>query len=208
MAFDKMHFSSVNNQQCAGERIQTWQYESTDPLADLTAGGYFDPVRQSLEVNDLIWVVSMDPDRKVAQGRSNLTVRVNEATESQGLAAVVALPELADATTTVLEFTDLSAAQTLALPVTAAPTTVVGAYAVLLGNLEGSSSLALAVKSSDTSPKTVYSGTLAGPAAYGTELTLTAGTADTDLAYSVTVTPTAVPAGSGILRVFIQTKLA
>jgi hypothetical protein len=107
-----------------------------------------------------------------------------------------------------LEFTDLTTAQTLALPVTATPTTVVGAYAVLLGNLEGSASLALAVKSSDSTPKTVASGTLAGPAAYGTELTLTAGAADTDLAYSVTVTPASVPAGSGTLRVFIQTKLA
>jgi hypothetical protein len=158
MAFDRTYFSSVNNQQCSGERIQTWQYESVDPLSDLTAGGYFDPVRQSLQVNDSIWVVSMDPTRTVAQSRSNLTVRVNGEANGTNQSALVVLPELADTAMTVLEFSDLTTAQT--------------------------------------------------PAAYGTELTLTAGAADTDLAYSVTVTPTSVPAGSGTLRVFIQTKLA
>jgi hypothetical protein len=209
MAFDKNYFSSVNNQQCAGERIQTWQYETVDPVEDLTAGGYFAPVRQSIKVNDRIWVIQMDPTRTVAQSRYDLTVRVNEGPAGPNAVAVVAVPDLADATTTVLTFEDLSTAQTLALPVTATPTTVVGAYAVLLGSLESAASLALAVKSSDGTPKTVYSGTLAGPADYGTELTLAAGTADTDLAYSVTITPTSVPAGTvGTLQVFIQTKVA
>jgi hypothetical protein len=206
MAFDRTYFSSVNNQQCAGERIQTWQYESVDPLSDLTGGGYFDPVRQSVKVNDSIWVVSMDPTRTVAQSRSNLTVRVNGEVNGTSQSALVALPELADTTMTVLEFTSLSATDTQSLPTFPAAVKVVGAYAVLLGTLSGSSSIAVDIKSSD--PMTVYSGTLTEPVSYGTSLALTAGTADTDTAFTVTITPTSVPAGSGTLRVFIQTKLA
>jgi hypothetical protein len=208
MAFDITYFSSVNNQQCAGERIQTWQYETVDPLADLLAGNYFAEMHNSLKVNDLIWVIQMSPDRGTAQTRYNLTVRVNEMLYGPNSVAVTALPELPDTMTTVLEFNDLSAASTQALPVTVAPTSVVGAYAVLLEDLGSASSLALAIKSSDSTPKTVYSGTLAGPASYGAELTLTAGTADTDVAYSVTLTPTSVPAGGGKLLVFVQTRTA
>ncbi|MDR2030197.1 MAG: hypothetical protein LBP65_01885 [Puniceicoccales bacterium] len=206
MAFNKLYFSSISNQQVSGERIQTWQYESTDPISDLTAANYFAEMRNSLKVNDLIWVVQMDAARRVAQSRTQLTVRVNEAIDGPNAVAVTALPELSDATTTVLDFPDISATANQALPTFPAAVRVVGAYAVLLGELSGSSSLAVSVRSSD--PTTVYSGTLTAPATYGAELTLTAGTADTDTAYTVTLTPTSVPANSGALRVFVQTRAA
>jgi hypothetical protein len=206
MAFNKLYFSSISNQQVAGERIQTWQYESTDPLEELTSANYFAEVRNSLKVNDLIWVVQMDPARKIAQLRYALTVRVNEVLDGPNLVAVSAFPELADATTSVLEFANISATATLAIPTFPSAVEVVGAYAVLLGKLSGSSSLALAVKSQD--PKTVYSGTMTAPATYGAALALTPGVADTDTLFTVTMTATSVPTNSGALRVFVQTRVA
>ncbi|MDR3117593.1 MAG: hypothetical protein LBT98_03415 [Puniceicoccales bacterium] len=206
MAFNKLYFSSIANQQVAGERIQTWQYESTDPLAELVGANYFAEMHNSLKVNDLIHVIQMDATRQVAQWRHDLTVRVSEALDGPNLVAVTALPELADATTSVLEFSDIGTTATLALPTFPAAVEVVGAYAVLLGNLDGSASLALAVKSTD--PKTVYSGTITAPATYGAELTLTAGAQDTDTTFTVTLTATSVSANGGTLRVFVQTKVA
>ena len=207
MAFDKMYFSSVNNQQCAGERIQTWQYETVDQLADLLAGNYFAEVANSLHVNDLIWVIQMSADRKTAQSRTQLTVRVAEMQEGPNSLAVVALTELADATTTLVEFPNITAAATLPLPTFPAAVAVVGATAVLMGSIDTGASIAVAIKSTD--PKTVYSGTVVGPAAFGTALALAAGTADTDTAYTITMTPTSVPGGTtGTLRVFVQTKVA
>jgi hypothetical protein len=208
MAFNRLHFSSVNNQQCAGERIQTWQYETVDPMEDLIAGNYFAEIANSLHVNDLIWVIQMSPDGKTAQSRYQLTVRVDEMLEGPNSLAVVAVPELADATTSVVDFDALTATETITLPTFTSAMAVVGATAVLLGALDtAGESITLAIKSSD--PTTVYSGTLSGPSAYGTALALAAGAADTDTVYTVTMTPTSVPAGTvGTLRVFIQTKVA
>jgi hypothetical protein len=201
MAFEKLHFCSYTNQQVSGERIEAWQYESIDPQSAVISANYFAEIRQPLKVNDAVKVIEMDPARTVAQRRYDLTVRVNGGKNRTNMPAIVVLPELADATTTLLEFPNISATATIALPVFPAAVEVVGAYAVLLGILDGSSSLKVEINSTD--PKTIYSGTLTAPTTYWMSLVLAPGTADTDTAYVVKITPTSVPASAGKLSVFV-----
>jgi hypothetical protein len=203
MAFEKMKFSSVANQQVAGERIQTWQYETEDEEAEVTGSNYFREMAQSLHVNDQLHVFQME-EGALAR-RYDLTVRVNETMDGPNLSAVLALPELADGTTHALDFLDLSAAdtETITLPKSG---NVVAAHAVFLGLVgDLSANIAVAVKSV-TTPSTVSSGTMDGPLDYGQALELTAGAADPDTSFTVTVTPTNIPDGAGTLRIFLVTK--
>jgi hypothetical protein len=203
MAFDRTYFSSVNNQQCSGERIQTWQYESVDPLSKLTEANYFAPVRQSLKVNDLIWVVSMDLTRTVAQGRSNLTVRVNEEASGTSQSALVALPEEPGEATYLMEFDDLSAGLTKTLPFPVS-TRVVDAYAVFLGAPQTGSLSASVV--TNTGSVTVFSGSYAAPVSYGQLLQLTPGTPTADTLFKVSISTFGLSAASGKLQLFLLTK--
>ena len=205
MSFDISYFSSIANQQVAGERIQTWQYESIDPQADVISLNYFEEMRNSLKVNDRIEVIEMNADRSVAVRRYAVTVRVNELADGTNESAILALPDAAGESTTVLTFDDVSTASTQTV-VFAASSTLTSAYAVFLGTVGGTTAtLALAIKTGST-PVTVYSGTYTAPIGYGQVLALTAGTATAGTTFTVSATPSGVPAGSGTLKLFLSSK--
>jgi hypothetical protein len=129
-------------------------------------------------------------------------VRVNEIADGTNEDAIVALPDEYGETTTVLTFDNVSvtSVQTVVFP---ASSTLTSAHAVFLGTVEGTSAtLAIAIKTGAT-PVTVYSGTYTAPIGYGQVLPLTAGTATAGTTFTVTATPSGVPVGSGVMKLFI-----
>ncbi|MDR2677678.1 MAG: hypothetical protein LBB26_03925 [Puniceicoccales bacterium] len=204
MAFDRFYISSLSNQQVAGERIQNWQYESIDPQAEVTSLNYFADMAQSLKVNDRIVVIEMTSDRKVAVRRYALTVRVNEQADGTNENAIVALFDGVDQVATELTFDNVSATATQ-MVVYPASSTIKSAYGVFLGTVDGTTAtLAIAVKTTVSgSAVTVYSGTYTAPIGYGQVLPLTAGTATAATTFTLTITPSSVPAGSGMLKLFL-----
>ena len=206
MAFEKLEISSIANQQVANERIQSWQYETADGEDKVIATNYFEEMAKSLHINDQIRVLEKDGGN--LRRRYDLTVRVNEEMPGANLTALLALPELVDASTHVHTFTDLATVDEIlvALPRTSA---VVAAYATFLGvDKGGSASVALAVKTvnKSTTQTTVFSGTLSGVLDYGQTLALTAGSADTDTEFAVTMTPTNLGGNPATLRLFLMVK--
>jgi hypothetical protein len=205
MAFDRFYISALSNQQVAGERIQNWQYESIDPQAEVTSANYFADMEKSLKVNDHIVVIEMTPDRKVAVRRYALTVRINEQAEGTNEIAIVALPDEPGQFTTELTFDDVSIASTQVV-VFAASSTVTFAHAVFLGKVDGTdATLVISIKTGGT-PVTVYSGTYTAPIGYGQVLPLTAGSATAGTQFTVAVTPSDVPVGSGVLKIFLASE--
>jgi hypothetical protein len=104
----------------------------------------------------------------------------------------------------VLTFDDVSvtSVQTVVFP---ALSTLTSAHAVFLGTVEGTTAtLAITVKTTvSSSTSTVYSGTYTAPIGYGQVLPLTKGTGTAGTTFTVTATPSGVPVGSGVLKLFI-----
>jgi hypothetical protein len=206
MAFDRSHFSSVNNQQCAGERIQTWQYETIDPPEELCKGDYFREVANNLHTNDYIWVIQMSPDWKVAKNRYAMTVRVAEA-EGAPYAIAVADRDIFDTEAYLGEMASLSAESYVRIVDSYQETMCAGATAVLLGTLPAGASIAVKVKTLDD--EDACAGTITGPAPYGTAVTIPEilGYAPSPR-YDITFKPTAVPAGTpGTIRVIAHIRI-
>jgi hypothetical protein len=205
MAFNHLFFSSISNQQVAGERVQTWQYESVDGESVVTGLNYFADVAKSLKVNDRILIIEMDAQRQNSLRRYAVTVRVNEIEGGTNHGAILALPDNIGTVTRVVTFDDTSTSATRVIDI--GKTAIVSAaYGVFLGTVDGTTAtLPVSVKK-HSAATVVYAGTYTAPMDYGQVLSLAEGTAGTDTAYDVIIAPTGIPANSGSLRVFVVTN--
>ncbi|MDR1456650.1 MAG: hypothetical protein LBI34_01155 [Puniceicoccales bacterium] len=205
MAFEKMHFSSVDNQRCAGERIQTWKYETVDGQAEVIGNGYFAPVSESLRVNDLIHIIQMDGNREFAVLNYSVRVRVNEFAEGTRDRALIALPDREGVITAKVVFGDISTDATKTISFDGSRT-IKSAYATLLGKWGGSETATLTISTVSGSPAAVASATISAPETYGKTQAFTVSTVRADGSFSVAldVTGTTADSGSIVVHIFAE----
>jgi hypothetical protein len=202
MAFEKMYFSSVDNQQCAGERIQTWKYETVDPEAEVTANGYFAPVHESLYVNDLIQIIQMDENREVAILSYAVRIRINECADGTGKLALLALPDKEGSIAAKVVFDDLSVDINKMVSFDASRT-IKRAYATLLGNWTGAETATLTISSTAGTPATVALATIEAPAIYGETQAFAISATKADSVFKLALDVTGTTAASGQIVVYI-----
>lgn len=57
MAFDASGFQPIGGQARTGKAPAMWSYITTDAITAVRVAGYFNPIRNMLQIGDLIYVV-------------------------------------------------------------------------------------------------------------------------------------------------------